>query len=50
MLTIRSDAVGRHDMFYAACRREMYALQHGQEDHPNCHDNLSQALRAVGCG
>ena len=48
MLTIVADDVGRHDMFYAACTREMYALQYGLEDHPNCHDNLSAALRTLG--
>jgi len=48
MLTIVRDEIGRHDMFYAACTREMYALQHGREDHPNCHDNLVAALSALG--
>jgi uncharacterized protein YcgI (DUF1989 family) len=48
MLTIVSDDVGRHDMFHAACSREMYELQYGASDHPNCHDNLSAALRAQG--
>src|SRR5690349_15771205 len=48
MLTIEADDVGRHDMFYAACSREMYALQYGDPDHSNCHDNLSAALRGQG--
>jgi uncharacterized protein YcgI (DUF1989 family) len=48
MLTIVSDDVGRHDMFYAACTSEMYALQYGIGNHPNCHDNLSGALRVLG--
>ena len=48
MLTILSDDVGRHDMLYAACSREMYRLQYGAEDHANCHDNLSAALRGQG--
>ncbi|MFC3713710.1 DUF1989 domain-containing protein [Sphingoaurantiacus capsulatus] len=48
LLTIIADEVGRHDMFYAACTREMYALQYGIDDHPNCHDNLSAALRGQG--
>lgn len=48
MLTILADDVGRHDMFYAPCSPEMYRMQYGAEDHPNCHDNLSAALRALG--
>jgi len=48
MLTIVADEVGRHDMFYGACSSEMYRMQHGVEDHPNCHDNLSAALRELG--
>lgn len=48
MLTILADDVGRHDMFYGACSREMYRLQYGADDHPNCHDNLSAALRELG--
>lgn len=48
MLTIVADEIGRHDMLYAACTREMYALQHGLEDHANCHDNLVAALSAFG--
>jgi len=48
MLTILGDDVGRHDMFYGACSREMYRLQYDADDHPNCHDNLSAALRELG--
>src|SRR5687767_11167436 len=48
MLTILLDEAGRHDMLYGACSREMYRLQHGKADHPNCHDNLSAALRGLG--
>jgi len=48
MLTIVADEVGRHDMLYAACSREMYGLQHEADDHPNCHDNLGAALRELG--
>jgi len=48
MLTIVADEAGRHDMLYGACTREMYQLQYGKHDHPNCHDNLSAALRAHG--
>ena len=48
LMTVVADDVGRHDMFYGACSREMYAMQYGADDHPNCHDNLSAALRELG--
>jgi len=49
MLTIVADEVGRHDFLYAPCSREMYRIQYGATgDHPNCHDNLSAALRELG--
>ena len=48
MLTIVADDVGRHDFLYAACTAEMYRLQYGEDDHPNCADNLSAALRSLG--
>jgi uncharacterized protein YcgI (DUF1989 family) len=48
MLTIVADDAGRHDFLYAACSDEMYRLQYGAAGHPNCHDNLSAALRALG--
>ena len=43
-----ADDAGRHDMFYGACSPEMYRMQYGIDDHPNCHDNLSAALRKFG--
>jgi uncharacterized protein YcgI (DUF1989 family) len=49
MLTILADEVGRHDFLYASCSLEMYRMQYGvTEYHPNCHDNLSAALRELG--
>jgi uncharacterized protein YcgI (DUF1989 family) len=48
MLTIVADDVGRHDMFYAPCSSEMYRMQYDMDDHPNCQDNLSAALREFG--
>lgn len=48
MLTIVADDVGRHDMLYGACSPQMYRMQYGADDHPNCHDNLSAALRGLG--
>ncbi|MGX1789365.1 DUF1989 domain-containing protein [Bosea sp. NPDC055332] len=48
MLTIVADDVGRHDFLYAACTAEMYQLQYGLDEHPNCADNLGNALRSLG--
>lgn len=48
MLTIVEDDVGRHDFLYASCTSEMYRLQYGAEDHPNCADNVGKALRGLG--
>lgn len=49
MLTIVDDGVGRHDLLYAACSLEMYRIQHKVTGYrPNCHDNLSAALRELG--
>ena len=48
MFTIVGDDVGRHDFLYAPCSREMYRLQHGLDDHPNCLDNLGRALESIG--
>lgn len=49
MLTIVSDAAGRHDFLYASCSLEMYRLQYGETgDRPNCADNLRRAFRGLG--
>jgi len=48
LLTIVADDVGRHDLLYAWCRPELYRRIYGQEDHPNCHDNLLSALAPYG--
>lgn len=49
MLRIVADDVGRHDMLYAPCSLEMYRIQYGVTGyHPNCHDNLLNALRELG--
>jgi len=49
MLTIVSDDVGRHDFLYTACSIEMYRIQYGATDsHPNCLDNLANALADLG--
>lgn len=45
---IVTDDVGRHDFLYAPCSREMYQIQYGETDHPNCYDNLIGALGRHG--
>ncbi len=48
MLDIVSDSVGRHDFLFAPCSREMFRLQYGDSDHPNCLNELASALGAYG--
>jgi uncharacterized protein YcgI (DUF1989 family) len=48
MFRIVEDSVGRHDFLYGPCTTEMYEIQYGLRDHPNCSDNLTQGLRSVG--
>ena len=48
LLTIVADDVGRHDLLYAWCRPEMYRRIYGQDEHPNCFDNLRGALAPYG--
>ncbi|MFD2672657.1 DUF1989 domain-containing protein [Marinicrinis sediminis] len=49
MLTFIRDDVGRHDLLYPACRPEMYKLLYDKGDaHPNCYDNLNQAIQPFG--
>jgi hypothetical protein len=48
MLTITRDDVGRHDFLYASCSREMYRIQYGSADHPNCLSNIVGALSHLG--
>jgi uncharacterized protein YcgI (DUF1989 family) len=49
LLTIVADDVGRHDFLYSPCSLEMYRMQYGVTGyHPNCHDNLCDALRGLG--
>ena len=48
MLTlIEDESSGPHDMLFPACDRGLYERA-GLPDHPNCHDNLLNALAAVG--
>jgi hypothetical protein len=48
MLTIVRDDVGRHDFLYAPCSPEMYRIQYGNADHPNCLSNIVNALKHLG--
>jgi uncharacterized protein YcgI (DUF1989 family) len=48
LLTIVADDVGRHDLLFPPCRPEMYRRVYGQEDHPNCLENLAGALSPFG--
>ncbi|HEY0685099.1 MAG TPA: urea carboxylase-associated family protein [Steroidobacter sp.] len=47
LLTIVADDVGRHDFLYAPCNDDMYRIQYGLTDHPNCYINLTAALRTL---
>lgn len=48
LLTIVADEVGRHDLLYPWCRPELYRRLWGEENHPNCRDNLLAALAPYG--
>ena len=51
MLSITEDTVGRHDLLYAPCSREMFALQYGAPGHhPSCLENLAACLEGDGIG
>lgn len=43
----RDDSPGPHDMLFAACNGPLYERA-GLPDHPNCHDNMLAALKALG--
>ena len=45
MFRIVRDDVGEHDILFPSCRRETYDFFYGNgEGHPNCFDNLNEAL------
>ena len=49
MLSIMSDKAGKHDLLFAPCSREMFALTYdSKEAHPNCLDNLTTHLAGFG--
>ncbi|MCH1640393.1 urea carboxylase-associated family protein [Paenibacillus timonensis] len=45
LMTLVKDTVGKHDFFFPACDYYRYKVDFGLEKHPNCHDNLEQALK-----
>ena len=46
LLTLEEDTVGAHDLLYQACDQYLYGTW-GQQNHPNCRDNLNAALRSL---
>lgn len=50
LMTVVKDTVGKHDFFFPACDYYRYKVDFGKEDHPNCHDNLQNALEKYGLG
>jgi uncharacterized protein len=44
LMQLVRDTVGRHDFFFPACDFYRYQVDFGEENHPNCHDNLMKAL------
>ena len=49
MLSIIEDPVGRHDFLFAPCSQEMFQMTYkATEPHPNCLDNLTDALGSYG--
>ncbi len=45
LMTLMRDTVGIHDFFFPSCDYWRYKVDFESEDHPNCHDNLLNALR-----
>jgi uncharacterized protein YcgI (DUF1989 family) len=49
MLSITRDPVGKHDFLFAPCSQEMFQMTYSAtEPHPNCLDNLADALDPYG--
>lgn len=48
MMQLIEDTVGKHDFFFPACDYYRYKIDFGVENHPNCHDNLVQAIKRFG--
>lgn len=47
LMKLVRDTVGIHDFFFPACDYWRYKVDFGLEHHPNCHDNLVEALNGV---
>lgn len=45
---VSDDAGGVHDMTHAPCSNEYYEVHAGISGHPNCRDNLLNAVRGYG--
>lgn len=48
MMQLVEDTVGKHDFFFPACDYYRYKVDFGVENHPNCHDNLVNAIKRFG--
>ncbi len=44
LMQLVEDTVGKHDFFFPECDYYRYKVDFGVEDHPNCYDNLCNAL------
>lgn len=45
LMQLLKDTVGKHDFFFPACDYYRYKVDFGIENHPNCRDNLINALK-----
>lgn len=45
LMELVEDTVGKHDFFFPACDYYRYKVDFGVENHPNCHDNLVEAIK-----
>jgi uncharacterized protein len=48
LFTLEEDTVGRHDLLYPACDRQLYERKNGARDHASCRDNFVKALGPYG--
>lgn len=44
LMQLIADTVGKHDFFFHACDKLRYSIDFGIENHPNCKDNMINAL------
>jgi uncharacterized protein YcgI (DUF1989 family) len=45
LMELVHDTVGKHDFFFPACDYYRYKIDFDLDNHPNCHDNLENALK-----